>query len=401
MKLTMYIGQVNHGIINEHDHKVACFLQVYSKHSDKLLNETPESAWQIDETCRERLPAPWNEIVFHHILACISVRDQDFLKAYSEQTETVSIFQREFANLTNWPLETFYLLNGDLRRLAVQADKQLQQNGEKPSKLEDCARMLNKSFTLCATDRSPQNVSKKWGTYNIVSILFRTYFKLKSHNLCKNILRAVKAADLPELDQFPMSHQVTMRYYTGVLSFFNEDFKKAEPDLQFAFDHTPKRFHNNRRLILHYLIPTKLLHGSLPSARHLEEFPELSTLYQPLVTAIKTGNVKQFDEALVSGGTRLIALGTYLTVEQSRGVAVRTLFKKVYVYTSMDRSNKLEISLFKTALQFVGVTVDEDEVECMLANMIHKGYIRGYISHEKRVLVLSQKDPFPGLELQL
>ncbi|KAK3816472.1 MAG: hypothetical protein J3Q66DRAFT_342563 [Benniella sp.] len=398
MKLTMFIGQVNHGIINEQDQKVAGFLHVFSKHSEKLLNETPEPVWQVNDLCRERLPAPWNEIVFHHILACMAIRDNDYSRAYAEQAESVSIFQREFATLTNWPLETFYALNGDLRRLAVQADKQLQQNGEKPTKLEDCARMINKSFTLCATDRSPLNTSKKWGTYNIVGILFRTYFKLKSHNLCKNILRAVKAADLPELDQFPMAHQVTMRYYTGVLSFFNEDFKKAEPDLQFAFEHTPKQFHNNRRLILHYLIPAKLIHGSLPSAGILEEFPELSALYQPLVTAIKTGNVQQFDETLVTNGSRLIALGTYLTVEQSRGVAVRTLFKKVY--TLMDRSNKLDVSLFRTALQFAGVTVDDDEVECMLANMIYKGYIRGYLSHEKRVLVLSQKDPFPGLDSQ-
>ncbi|KAI8352585.1 hypothetical protein B0O80DRAFT_499294 [Mortierella sp. GBAus27b] len=398
MKLTMYIGQVNHGIMNEQDQKVSLFLQVYSKHSDKLLNETPEPVWQVNEFCRDRLPPPWNEIVFHHIIACMGIRDQDYLKAYAEQSEAVAIFQREFTSLTNWPLETFYMLNADLRRLAVQADKQLQQNGEKPSKLEDCARMLNKSFTLCATDRSPLNTSKKWGTYYIIGILFRTYFKLKSQNLCKNILRAVKAADLPDLDKFPMSHQVTLRYYTGILSFFNEDFKKAEPDLHFAFEHTPRRFHGNRRLILHYLIPTKLLHGTLPPASMLEEFPELSTLYQPIVTAIKTGNVQQFDEALVSGGSRLIALGTYLTVEQSRGVAVRTLFKKVY--TSMDRSNKLDVSLFRTALQFAGVTVDDDEVECMLANMIYKGYIRGYISHEKRVLVLSQKDPFPGLESQ-
>jgi len=70
----------------------------------------------------------------------------------------------------------------------------------------------------------------------------------------------------------------------------------------------------------------------------------------------------------------------------------------VHRYTTMDRINKLSLSLFQTALAFVGVTADEDEVECMLANMIYKGYIRGYISHEKRVLVLSQKDPFPSLE---
>lgn len=38
----------------------------------------------------------------------------------------------------------------------------------------------------------------------------------------------------------------------------------------------------------------------------------------------------------------------------------------------MNKSTKLEISLFKTALAYVGVDVDDDEVECMLANMIYK-----------------------------
>ncbi|KAF8929120.1 hypothetical protein EDD21DRAFT_379224 [Dissophora ornata] len=398
MKLTMYIGQVNHAVIQEQDQKLALYMQVYSKHSEKLLNETTESVWEIEQICADRLRAPWNEFVFHHILACMAVRDEDYVTAYTEQSLVVSTFLKEFQTLTNWPLETLYIVNGDLRRIAVQADNQLQSRGEKPSKLEDCARSINKSFTVCITDRSSLSLSRKWGTYNIIGILFRTYFKLRSHNLCKNILRAIKAADLPELDQYPMAHQVTMRYYSGVLSFFNEDYKKAELDLQFAFDHTPPRFHKNRRLILHYLIPTRLLHGSLPSTHLLQEFPELSTLYQPLATAIKTGNVQLFDEALMNGGARLISLGTYLTVEQSRGVAVRTLFKKIY--TTMDRTNKLSISLFQTALAFVGVAADEDEVECMLANMIYKGYIRGYISHEKRVLVLSQKDPFPGLESQ-
>jgi hypothetical protein len=37
-------------------------------------------------------------------------------------------------------------------------------------------------------------------------------------------------------------------------------------------------------------------------------------------------------------------------------------------------------------------------VECMLANMVDKGLIKGYLSHEKQMVVLSAKDPFPVLE---
>lgn len=39
--------------------------------------------------------------------------------------------------------------------------------------------------------------------------------------------------------------------------------------------------------------------------------------------------------------------------------------------------------------------VDIDEIECLLANLIFKGNIRGYIAHEKRILVLSKDNPFP------
>jgi hypothetical protein len=40
---------------------------------------------------------------------------------------------------------------------------------------------------------------------------------------------------------------------------------------------------------------------------------------------------------------------------------------------------------------------DLDEAECITANMIFRGYVRGYISHEKRMLVLAAKNTFPKL----
>lgn len=38
-----------------------------------------------------------------------------------------------------------------------------------------------------------------------------------------------------------------------------------------------------------------------------------------------------------------------------------------------------------------------DEAECITAAMIFHGFVRGYISHEKRMIVLAAKDPFPSL----
>jgi hypothetical protein len=34
------------------------------------------------------------------------------------------------------------------------------------------------------------------------------------------------------------------------------------------------------------------------------------------------------------------------------------------------------------------------QVECMLANLIHQGLVKGYIAHKQQVVVLKKDDPF-------
>lgn len=41
------------------------------------------------------------------------------------------------------------------------------------------------------------------------------------------------------------------------------------------------------------------------------------------------------------------------------------------------------------------MAVDVDEVECIVANLIYTQKVKGYISHQKSLLVLSKQDPFP------
>ena len=63
----------------------------------------------------------------------------------------------------------------------------------------------------------------------------------------------------------------------------------------------------------------------------------------------------------------------------------------------------MKISEFEAAIRAAykdaaePTVVDRDEVECFLANMIYKGYMKGYISREHATVVLSRKnDAFPA-----
>ena len=51
--------------------------------------------------------------------------------------------------------------------------------------------------------------------------------------------------------------------------------------------------------------------------------------------------------------------------------------------------------MFHCGIRVADLQVDSEEVECYLANMIYKGFIRGYISHEKQTVVLAATGAFP------
>lgn len=62
-----------------------------------------------------------------------------------------------------------------------------------------------------------------------------------------------------------------------------------------------------------------------------------------------------------------------------------------------NQGTRITVQKFSVALKLVGENFEDAEVECLLANMIYKGFIKGYISREKATVVLSAKDPFPKI----
>lgn len=62
------------------------------------------------------------------------------------------------------------------------------------------------------------------------------------------------------------------------------------------------------------------------------------------------------------------------------------------------KTHQLSLDAFLVALKFMQVEdVDIDEVQCILANLIYMGHIKGYISHQHQKLVVSKQNPFPPL----
>lgn len=408
--------------------------------------------------CSGYLSSPWEDMCHHHLSSLYSfslasslasdavdaegkTRAERLGEAFDSYNAAVTAFIRHFSTLTpgRWAIPLLRILCLNLRWLAVQADESALEASSSTTtgtgarwgntsqtvaaavsartssvankRLEECARQLNKAFTSCIADRNPDLVeSRKWGTYEVVGMVFKTYFRLKSVSLCRNILRALSAAALPPLSEFPRSQQVTFHYYTGVLAFLNEEYDKAETELTAALSMCHKTATSNQVMILTYLIPIKLVKGSLPhpSLLNPSTSPHIArklAAYTPFITALKQGDVKSFDSALKDPSIErwLVKKGTFIAMERARDSTLRTLLKRIWLSLPTTEAGikptriGLETLHKATSSEMVGLGYDVKELEWVLATLIYKGYVKGYIAHERGIVVLSAKEPFPPL----
>ena len=177
--------------------------------------------------------------------------------------------------------------------------------------------------------------------------------------------------------------------------------EEAEASLSYASRHCHRSASGNKARILKYLIPVALLLGRLPSVSLRQQYPEVLAPYEPLIQALKTGDVGLFNSTMAAQQTAFIKDGTYLLLEKLQLAVQRRLLRRVWaIHAEVDpvRGAQIPLSWFQDALCMLGCDMDMDEVECIAANLIFRKYVKGYISHRNKVMVVAKSEPFPALE---
>ncbi|NWV31812.1 PCID2 protein, partial [Grantiella picta] len=341
-----------------------------------------------EEKCQQVLEQPYDEMFAAHLRCTYAVANHDFIEAYKCQTViyTMIFFCRA--------LPIMYSVALDLRIFANNADQQLVKKGKSKvgDMLEKAAELLMSCFRVCASDtRAGIEDSKKWGMLFLVNQLFKIYFKINKLHLCKPLIRAIDSSNLK--DEYSMAQRVTYKYYVGRKAMFDSDFKQAEEYLSFAFEHCHRSSQKNKRMILIYLLPVKMLLGHMPTVQLLKKYDLMQ--FAEVTKSVSEGNLLLLNDALTKHETFFIRCGIFLILEKLKIITYRNLFKKVYL---LLKTHQLSLDAFLIALKFMQVDdVDIDEVQCILANLIYMGHIKGYISHQHQKLVVSKQNPFPPL----
>ncbi|KAL9037361.1 MAG: hypothetical protein Q9214_005738, partial [Letrouitia sp. 1 TL-2023] len=333
-------------------------------------------------------------------------RDDWAVRVYEAWKEVTNFVIRGYttAGFGAWTLPCLYVAGKYLRVFAIKADEERgKQNGagggfrevdrlgddiaasfEKNELLEDAARVINRIFTLCISDRAPLEESRKWGLYYTTNLLFKTYFKLNSIGLSKNILRALESSrtDMPPMEAFPKSHTVTFKYYVGLIHFLDEDYPLAEQNLTSAYRLCHRHASRNKEQILMYLLPIHL-HTSrtLPTTALLSPYPNLTSLFHPLMASIRAASLSAFTKALDTSEIAFVQRRIYLALERARELVLRNLFRKVFLLGERTERTRVRVQEFGAGVQVSegvvdnweqSAAVDLDEIECLVAGLIYK-----------------------------
>jgi len=348
----------------------------------------------------------WGSVLSALLDASDAALAGDAIQCYQAQSTLHSSLNHIFSSSPgNILVPALHAACRNTHRCAIQADHAAASSGGRNdrTRLQGAVTLLQESFSKTLNDRREisdtsggmggdgysVDGSKKVGVLYIVNWLFAMYFRLNTLRLCKNLLRPVESRQLHE--KGTMGDMVTYRYYVGRLNMFEDKFAAAEENLQFALTHCHVNAKANKKRILNYLIPVKLLRGRLPTDQLLQKYS--LTEFKPIIQGIQNGDLRTFNDGLTRHQDLFIRRGTYLLLEKCKTVCYRNLFKRIYLIFGKPQ---IHLDHVVRSLDWLGVKrMDLDEVECILANLIFSGKVRGYISHEKRILVLSKKDPFP------
>lgn len=356
------------------------------------------------EMVSSHLDKLWAPIVFGHIHCCFLMNNQDYINAYQEQASCMGLLTKTLHSMKeeNWMIPVVCSMARDLRLLAIAADRQNAFKNSGKSReglympyeyLEKAAEPLMGMFRVCANDvRTPIERSKRVAMMNLVNQLFKIYFKVNKIHLCKPLIRALENANI--MEHFSLAQRVTYNYYLGMKSMFDSEYKNADQLLTQAFEKCHPASYKNKRLILVFLIPVKMLLGIMPTKSLLQRYDLME--FEPVVKAVKEGNLNELDQALASYSDFFWRYGIYLILEKLKTIAYRNVFKKVCLILMTHQVPTESFRVVLTYLLKEEITLEE--VNCILANLIYEGKIKGYISLQHQKLVISKQNPFPPLQ---
>lgn len=301
---------------------------------------------------------------------------------------------------TNWYLPLIYSGLELTQNVALKHDKKYRDGDAVNTTMTEMltlTRTIRRNQAKADTDAQ----SQKLAVVFVINQLLKLSFLTEQLSYCKTVITQADSM-AKELHLFPKSHVVELKFYRGRYNMFEEEYKAAKDDLEFALNLCHKDATNSKLKILEILIPINLLFGIFPKTELLRKYslPHLTEI----INACKTGNIGKFQQQMERHQQKYIESGIFLLITMIEPLCYRKIIQKLHMLNK-KRHAAGEIKLkphilpmgdIVVAMKTQGAKISDMELECILANLIFKNVIKGYVAHNK-ALVLSSTDGFPSL----
>jgi len=364
----------------------------------------------IDATCQKIMQKSHAALVSAFLKAlCVMYRDSpastsqsqppkpNLIAAHGMLKRLSGLFVEQFSDLIELPVSRGITSTLSLYNEAACAQTRLQANAEDSlnSPVAECIMLLSKVFGLSVLSRTDPLQNKRRCVVPVASLLLQNYLGDGKFFFCEKLLREMSTAiDLAkDLADFPKKDAVKMSYYVGKLATIRGRYQEAQQHLTFAFLNCHRDNAGNARRILRLLVPVKMLLGEVPNEKFLTS--NGLQLLVPLVTAVREGQLGAFRRFLEKHQNVLARWDVLLTLERLEVIVFRNL---VRIVKTMLHTHRIPLPDIEVAMRLSGCEPRECEpgqAACHLANVIELGLIRGNISHEHQILVVSEVLAFP------
>lgn len=259
----------------------------------------------------------------------------------------------------------------------------------------------------------------------------------------------------------PAAHMIAevvkFRYYQGRMKLYEKKFSEAAASFTVAYRLTPPLDvcsppqRDNKLRIHFYRLVTGIVCGQEPPSSWFDSDPLSKHLFRPIVEAIREGNPQSFCRALDRNAPLFRKRGVYMLLQQARILCYLYLLQRVHALVGAVPSadnTKLSVALILDAARVVmdghsvadeaafenysggnadgfenevqlsatspcdpppakksrmesiiadSASLDIDAMCLWIARLISRGFVRGYLSYEHKILVLSKAAPFPTI----
>ncbi|GAA5964715.1 hypothetical protein JCM3765_004366 [Sporobolomyces pararoseus] len=316
-------------------------------------------------------------------------------------------------------VETLRLLTNQLIKTSLLHGKVTKDS--KLTKAGQAARMLARPMGIAASDRTTETTGgipgKKFAMYFLANQTFKVYFALKNLRLCDTVLNNVSNSNI-SIDQqgFNKGDQSEFYYYRGRINLYQRRLRKAKLDLEKSLSicnsSTPS---NNSRLILIYLITASIPLGYFPKLEVLKHF-NLSEPFGPeLIKPLQKGHwARVLSHLNLYKEFHLKYVNYTLLVEKLETICWRNLTRQTLLIstngnpipTTTTTTNNgpptLNLELLLTCAKYAWSRAEEeleaeldlDDIESITVSLMDQGYLKAYIMHSKRLLVLQKGKHF-------